>query len=114
MVTELTAGMTSVLLDNLTQILITVGVLGVLIGAKQLVNRWRRDRDVSPRVALVISGVLAILIVSGLLTVVAVWDNLNEPLYNAYSGLDLSRQVANIVLSFVILGGGYALADFVG
>jgi len=114
MVTELTAGMTSALLDNLTEILITVGVLGVLIGAKQLVNRWRRDRDVSPRVALVISGVLAILIVSGLLTVVAVWDNLNEPLYNAYSGLDLSRQVANIVLSFAILGGGYALADFVG
>jgi small-conductance mechanosensitive channel len=113
MATELAVGTVGLIWDNLNQILITVGVLGGLIIAKQLVNRWRRDREVSPRIALLISGTLAILIVGGLLTLVAVWD-LNEPLYNAYAGLDLSRQVANIVLSFAILGGGYALSDFAG
>lgn len=113
MVTELVVGMASWLVGNANRLLISIGVLGGLIVAKQLVNRWRRDREVSSRLALLISGIVALLIGSGLFTIVAVWE-LNDPLYNAYEGLDLSRQVANVVLSFAILGGGYALADFVG
>jgi small-conductance mechanosensitive channel len=35
-------------------------------------------------------------------------------LYNAYAGLDLGTQVANIVLSVVIIGVSYALSDFLG
>ena len=113
MVTELVVAMANWLVGNANRLLITIGVLGGLIVAKQFVNQWRRDREVSSRLALFISGIVALLIGGGLFTLVAVWE-LNGPLYNAYEELDLSRQVANVVLSFAILGGGYALADFVG
>ncbi len=113
MATELLVGMGDWLAANAQRLLVTVAILAGLIGAKQLVNRWRRDRDVSSRLALVISAVLAILIAGGLSSLVAVWG-LTGALYSAYDGVDLGRQAANIVLSVVILGGTYALSDFLG
>ena len=113
MVTDFLGGMGGLLVDNAQKLLVTVVVLGGLIGAKQLVNRWRRSRDISSRVALVISAVLALLIAGGLSSLVAVWG-LTGALYSAYEGVDLGRQIANVVLSVVILGGTYALSDFLG
>ncbi|MFD1643005.1 mechanosensitive ion channel family protein [Halohasta litorea] len=113
MVTEIASGVGLWLVDNTQRLLVTVAVLGGLIGLKQLVDRWRRDREVTPRIALVISAVLAVCIAGGLSSLVAVWG-LTGTLYSAYDGVDLGRQIANIVLSVVILGGAYALSDFVG
>jgi len=113
MVTEIPGGVGVWLVDNALRLAVTVAVLGGLIGLKQLVNRWRRGREVSPRIALVISAVLAVLIAGGLSSLVAVWG-LTGTLLSAYEGVDLGRQVANIVLSVVILGGAYALSDFLG
>ena len=117
MVTDLFGGLGGWLVENAQRILITVTVLAGLIGAKQLVNRWRRGREVSPRVALVISAVLAVLIAGGLSSLVAVWgltSVLYDPLYSAYDSADIGRQIANVVLSVVILGGAYAVSDFLG
>ncbi|MEA1930454.1 MAG: mechanosensitive ion channel family protein [Euryarchaeota archaeon] len=113
MVTEIASGVGLWLVDNTQRLLVTVAVLGGLIGLKQLVDHWRRDREVTPRIALVISAVLAVCIAGGLSSLVAVWG-LTGTLYSAYDGVDLGRQIANIVLSVVILGGAYALSDFVG
>jgi len=113
MVTDLFAGLGGLLADNAQKLLITVAIIGGLIGAKQLVNRWRRGREVSSRLALVISAVLALLIAGGLSSLVAVWE-LTGALYSAYDGVDLGRQIANVLLSVVILGGAYALSDFFG
>ncbi|MFO7833824.1 MAG: mechanosensitive ion channel family protein [Halohasta sp.] len=113
MVTELFGGTGGLLADNAQKLLLTVGIIGGLIGVKQLVNRWRRGREVSSRVALAISAVLALLIAGGLSSLVAVWG-LTGALYSAYEGVDLGRQIANVVLSVVILGGAYALSDFLG
>ncbi|WP_253736694.1 mechanosensitive ion channel family protein [Halohasta salina] len=113
MVTDLFGGLGGVLADNAQKLLLTVAIVGGLVGVKQLVNRWRRDREVSSRLALVISAVLAILIAGGLSSLVAVWE-LTGALSSAYEGVDLGRQIANVVLSVVILGGAYALSDFLG
>jgi len=113
MVTEIPGGVGMWLVDNALRLLVTVAVLGGLIGIKQFVNRWRRDREVSPRIALVVSGMLAVLIAGGLSSLVAVWG-LTGTLLSAYEGVDLGRQIGKIVLSVVILGGTYALSDFVG
>ncbi len=113
MVTELLIGMLSWLAANVQRLVITVGVLVGLIVAKQVVNRWRRDREMSSRLALSISGLLAILLAVGLFSLVAIWG-LTDALYNAYAGVDLRTQAANIVLSFVIIGAAYTLSDFVG
>jgi len=106
-------GVVDVVGSNAGKILITVAVLGGLGVLKQFVNRWRRDREVSSRLALAVSAVLAVLLASGLFGLVAVWG-LTGVLYNAYAGLDLGTQVANIVLSVAIIGVGYALSDFLG
>ena len=113
MVTDLFGGLGSLLADNAQKLLITVAIIGGLIGVKQLVNRWRRDREVSSRLALVISAVLAVLIAGGLSSLVAVWE-LTGALSSAYEGVDLGRQIANVLLSVVILGGAYAVSDFFG
>jgi len=113
MVTDLLGGVGGLLVDNAQKLLVTLVIIGGLIGAKQLVNRWRRDRDISSRLALVISAVLAVLIAGGLSSLVVVWE-LTGALSSAYDGVDLGRQIANVVLSVVILGGAYALSDFLG
>ena len=113
MATDLFGGLGSLLADNAQKLLITVAIIGGLIGVKQLVNRWRRDREVSSRLALVISAVLAVLIAGGLSSLVAVWE-LTGALSSAYEGVDLGRQIANVLLSVVILGGAYAVSDFFG
>ena len=113
MATELLAAVLGWLAGNVNRLLLTAVVLGGLVGLKQLVNRWRTDREISSKVALSISAVLVILLATGLLTLVAVWD-LDEPLLAAYDGAELGTQLANILLSVVILGGAYALSDFLG
>ena len=113
MATDLFGGLGGLLADNAQKLLITVAIIGGLIGVKQLVNRWRRDREVSSRLALVISAVLAVLIAGGLSSLVAVWE-LTGALSSAYEGVDLGRQIANVLLSVVILGGAYAVSDFFG
>jgi small-conductance mechanosensitive channel len=116
MATELLAGivgLVDVVGSNAGRILITVAVLGGLAGLKQFVNRWRRDQEVSSRLALAVSAVLAVLLASGLFALVAVWG-LTGVLYNAYAGVDLGTQVANIVLSVAIIGVSYAVSDFLG
>ncbi len=113
MVNELLVLMVSWLAANAQRLIITVGVLVGLIVAKQVVNRWRRDREMSSRLALSISGLLAFLLAAGLFSLVAIWG-LTDALYNAYAGVDLRTQAANIVLSFAIIGATYALSDFIG
>ena len=106
-------GMVSWLFSHAQELLVTAGTITVLVLAKRLVTRWRRNRDLSPWLSLSISAVLALITAGGLLGLVAVWG-FNTNLENAYAGIELGAQVANIVLSFVILGGAYALSDFVG
>jgi len=106
-------GMVSWLFSHAQELLVTAGTITVLILAKRLVTRWRRNRDLSPWLSLSLSAVLALITAGGLLGLVAVWG-FNTNLENAYAGIELGEQVANIVLSFVILGGAYALSDFVG
>jgi len=113
MVSELLVQLVGLLAENIQRLVITVGVLVGLVVAKQVVNRWRRDREMSSRLALSISGLLAILLAVGLFSLVAIWG-LTEALYNAYAGVDLRTQAANIVLSFAIIGAAYALSDFIG
>ncbi len=113
MATELLGAVLGWLADNADRLLLTAVVLGGLVGLKQLVNRWRNDREVSSKLALSLSAVLVVLLASGLLVLVAVWE-LDEPLLTAYDGAELGTQIANILLSIMILGGGYALSDFLG
>ncbi len=111
--TEIVVQIVSLVAENIQRLVITVAVLVGLVVAKQAVNRWRRERELSSRVALSISGLLAMLLAVGLFSLVAIWG-LTDALYNAYAGVDLRTQAANIVLSFAILGAAYALSDFVG
>ncbi len=113
MAIELLGGVVRWLVANADRLLLTVVVLGGLVVLKLLVNRWRADREVSSRFALSISAVLVVLLATGLLTVVAVWE-LDEPLLSAYDGAELGTQIGNILLSIMILGAGYALSDFLG
>lgn len=113
MATELLAAVLGWLAGNVQQLLLTALVLGGLVGIKLLVNRWRTNREVSSKLALSISAVLVVLLATGLLTVVAVWE-LDEELLAAYDGAELGTQIANVLLSIVILGGAYALSDFLG
>ena len=110
---ELVVGIGGWLFGNAERLVITVVVLAGLAIAKQMVNRWRRDKELSSRLALAISGLLALSLGVGLFSLVAIWG-LTDALYNAYAGVDLRTQVANIVLSVAILGAAYALSDFLG
>ena len=109
----LVLGMVGWLTDNAVSLAITLGVLVGLVLLKQVTGRWRRDRDLDAWVALSLSGVLALITASGLFGIVVLWG-LDSALESAYTGIELRTQVTNIVLSFVILGGAYALSDFVG
>ena len=109
----LVLGMVGWLAGNAVSLAITVGVLVGLLLLKQGTARWRRERDLDPWAALSLSAVLALITASGLFGIVVLWG-LDSALESAYMGIELRTQVTNIVLSFVILGGAYALSDFVG
>ncbi|MGM0606019.1 MAG: mechanosensitive ion channel family protein [Halobacteriota archaeon] len=100
---------------NLNQILVTLAVIVGVVVVRRGIKRWRRQKEDSmgPMARLAISAAIAAVTAGGVFLVIATWG-LSSALLGAYGNLDLGAQVANIVLSIVVLGGAYAVTDFLG
>lgn len=112
---KLPFGLNQVSLDPTTQIALTAAILVSIFAVRFIVRSYRESRSDSlgtmRRLGLstVIAGTTAL----GVLAILGVWE-LSGNLVDAYERLDLAEQAPNIVLTVVILGGAYALTDFIG
>ncbi len=104
-----------VALGPLERAVASVGVAVVVIAVRYLVRRYRRAQtgDLGTTKRLALSSVIAASTAAGVLTVVGLWG-LGDQLVAAYGSLALAEQVPNIVLAVIVLGGAYALTDFLG
>ncbi|MCL9816265.1 mechanosensitive ion channel family protein [Natronocalculus amylovorans] len=100
---------------TIDRILITIAVVVGVFLIKRGVKRLRRSKegDLSSMTNLLVSTLIAGVTASGVFVLIATWG-LSPALQQASEGLDLGAQVANIILSIIVLGGAYALTDFLG
>ncbi|WP_426963536.1 mechanosensitive ion channel family protein [Haloparvum alkalitolerans] len=102
-------------LNTTTRLAVTVAIVISILAVRFIVRRYRERRggDLGAVQRLVLSTAIAGTTALGVLGMLGVWE-LSGALYDAYGNLDLAGQVPEIVLAIVILGGAYALTDFVG
>ncbi|MFC6613458.1 mechanosensitive ion channel family protein [Halopenitus salinus] len=82
---------------------------------RYLVHRYRASRgaEFGTTKRLVLSTAMAATTAVGVLGLVGLWG-LGDQLLAAYGRLELGAQVPNIILAVIVLGGAYAITDFLG
>ncbi|MFA9516283.1 mechanosensitive ion channel family protein [Halopenitus sp. H-Gu1] len=82
---------------------------------RHLVRRYRVSKgpDLGTVKRLALSTVMAATTAVGVLGLIGLWG-LGDQLLAAYGRLELGSQVPNIVLAVIVLGGAYAITDFLG
>jgi small-conductance mechanosensitive channel len=99
--------------DGVAEVVVSLAVVGVVVGVRLVARRWLSRERRTSRVRLAVSGVITLVSGLGVLALVGVWGLL-DPLAAAYAELGLGSLGGELVLSAVLLGAAYALTGFVG
>ncbi|WP_245626046.1 mechanosensitive ion channel family protein [Haloparvum sedimenti] len=101
--------------DTTTRVAISGLIVASVLAVRFFVRRYRerRDADLGTVRRLTLSTLIAGATALGVIGLLGVWG-LTDSLNQAYGDLNLAGQFPQVVLSVVILGGAYALTDFLG
>jgi small-conductance mechanosensitive channel len=104
--------------SGLGRVVVSVLVLAVVVGVRYLARRWRRTREDDqggdrsvPMVA--VAGLVALVTAGGVVALVATWGLWGQ-LSDAVTGLGDESTAGKLLVTGVLIGGAYALTNFVG
>jgi small-conductance mechanosensitive channel len=100
---------------TVNRVVATLVVVGVVLGVRYGVRRWRQRTGTTGRSAptVALSAVVTLTTAAGIVVVVLLWD-LIGPLERSYRSLGLEDVAGRVLLSVVVLATTYALTGFVG
>lgn len=90
---------------------IVLTVIGIRFGVRRFRKRWSAEFGAPTRLAL--STVIALTTGMGVLGLIFVWG-LGEELIQTQTQLELTQEAPRVILGIIILGGAYAMTDFIG
>ncbi|MGM0591174.1 MAG: mechanosensitive ion channel family protein [Halobacteriota archaeon] len=97
------------------QFVASILVVVAILVTRYLVGQWlsRRERELGSSQRLVVSGVVALSTALGVMVLIGIWGLL-DPLIQSFESLGVEQHGGEVILSIVLLGGAYALTNFVG